>query len=163
MVKKTFSYGFYESPFGRSCLAFSSEGLHALIFADNDESALVDLHKRFPAADFVPAQKQAEITGKDIFSGHPVAVKTYGTPFQQTVWNALLEIPYGETSTYALIAEKTGNKKAVRAVGTAVGANPVSYLIPCHRVLRTDGGLGGYRWGLERKKQMLEKEGVKSI
>ena len=74
------------------------------------------------------------------------------------VWNALCEIPAGSTTTYAQIAQKVGKPKAVRAVGTAIGANPVAWFIPCHRVLRSDGALGGFRWGLELKVKMLERE-----
>ena len=84
---------------------------------------------------------------------HPI-----GTEFQQAVWNALQQIPVGVTTTYAKIADAINRPKAVRAVGTAIGANPIAFLIPCHRVIRTDGGLGGYRWGLEIKKMMLEWE-----
>jgi AraC family transcriptional regulator of adaptative response/methylated-DNA-[protein]-cysteine methyltransferase len=81
-----------------------------------------------------------------------------GTEFQLKIWEALIEIPAKTTTTYADIAEKVGKPKAVRAVGTAVGANPIAYLIPCHRVIRTDGTLGGYRWGLDVKKKMLAFE-----
>ena len=81
-----------------------------------------------------------------------------GTAFQKQVWQALQKIPYGETRTYRDIAREIGKPDAVRAVGTACGANPVALIIPCHRVLRSDGGLGGYEWGLERKKKLLEQE-----
>ena len=81
-----------------------------------------------------------------------------GTDFQKTVWNELLKIPFGETATYGEIAAALQNPKAYRAVGTAIGDNPVAVLIPCHRVLRTDGTLGGYHWGLEHKVQLLEWE-----
>jgi AraC family transcriptional regulator of adaptative response/methylated-DNA-[protein]-cysteine methyltransferase len=83
-----------------------------------------------------------------------------GTEFQKKVWEALIEIPANSTTTYALIAEKIGKPKAVRAVGTAVGANPIAYLVPCHRVIRTDGTLGGYRWGLDVKMKILEFESL---
>lgn len=82
----------------------------------------------------------------------------HGTAFQKQVWQALQKIPYGETRTYANIAREISKPKAVRAVGTACGANPVALIVPCHRVLRSDGGLGGYEWGLERKKKLLEQE-----
>ena len=81
-----------------------------------------------------------------------------GTDFQLAVWNALRDIPYGETRTYQQVAQTLGKESASRAVGTACGANPVALVIPCHRVLRKDGGLGGYAWGLERKKSLLEME-----
>ena len=82
----------------------------------------------------------------------------WGTPFQEAVWRALLEIPLGGTTSYGAIAEKIGRPRAVRAVGTAVGSNRVSILLPCHRVLRGDGSLGGYAWGLELKKKILKSE-----
>lgn len=86
-----------------------------------------------------------------------------GTPFQKTVWAAVLEIPYGETRTYLDIAVAIGQPKAVRAVGSALGANPLAVTIPCHRVIRSDGLLGGYRWGIHRKKALLIKEGHRFI
>lgn len=83
-----------------------------------------------------------------------------GTTFQQQVWQAMRQIPFGETTTYQKLAMKIGRPGSVRAVANACGANPVAILIPCHRVLRTDGGLGGYRWGVERKRQLLQMEGT---
>ena len=83
-----------------------------------------------------------------------------GTNFQLKVWRALLEIPPGDVTTYGAIASKLGDPKASRAVGTAVGSNPVSYLIPCHRVIRASGELGGYAWGVDRKKAMLRREAL---
>ncbi len=155
------NYGFYTSPFGTCCMAFTTEGLSALIFADKEEIALADLQRRFPKADFSEENKQAKLLGDKIFKlKEPVGLCPQGTFFQQLVWKALQEIPAGETRTYAQIADAIGRPKAVRAVGTAIGANPIAYLIPCHRVVRTDGGLGGYRWGLALKQQMLRAEGV---
>lgn len=158
------NYGFYNSPYGQCCIAFKEDGVSALIFAENEVYALEDLQQRFPKTDFVLNNGQAEILGKRIFiKKESVALQTKGTAFQQTVWKALMEIPEGTVCTYKEIAEAIGKPKAVRAVGTAIGANPVSFLIPCHRVIRTDGKLGGYRWGLERKIQMLKAEGTKEM
>lgn len=155
------NYGFYISPFGTCCMAFTTEGLSALIFADKEEIALADLQRRFPGVDFTEESEQAKLYGNKIFElKEPIGLCPQGTPFQQSVWKALQEIPVGEIRTYAQIAIAIGKPKAVRAVGTAIGANPIAYLIPCHRVVRTDGGLGGYRWGLEIKKMMLKAEGV---
>ena len=132
-----------------------------MFFADTTEAALADLHRRFPNRDFTVDAEQATILGNKIFiSKGSVELYPEGTPFQQSVWKALLEIPEGETRTYAQIASTIGRPKVVRAVGTAIGANPIAYLIPCHRVVRSDGGLGGYRWGIELKKKMLKAEGV---
>ena len=153
------SFGFSKSPFGECCIVFSNDGICALTFPENHESALYDIEQRFPETDFVQNDEKAAFFSKLIFQKrerptiHPI-----GTEFQQAVWNALQEIPIGDTTTYAKIADTINHPKAVRAVGTAIGANPIAFLIPCHRVIRTDGGLGGYRWGLEIKKMMLEWE-----
>lgn len=155
------NYGFYTSPFGTCCMAFTSEGFSALIFAAKEEIALADLQRRFPGVDFTEESEQAKLYGNIIFKlKEPVGLCPQGTSFQQLVWKALQEIPAGETRTYAQIANAIGKPKAVRAVGTAIRANPIAYLIPCHRVVRTDGGFGGYRWGLEIKQKMLRAEGV---
>ena len=153
------SFGFSKSPFGECCIVFSNDGICALTFPENHESALYDIEQRFPETDFVQNDEKAAFFSKLIFQKrerptiHPI-----GTEFQQAVWNALQEIPIGDTTTYAKIADTINRPKAVRAVGTAIGANPIAFLIPCHRVIRTDGSLGGYRWGLEIKKMMLEWE-----
>ena len=153
------SFGFSKSPFGECCIVFSNDGICALTFPENHESALYDIEQRFPETDFVQNDEKAAFFSKLIFQKrerptiHPI-----GTEFQQAVWNALQEIPIGDTTTYAKIADTINRPKAVRAVGTAIGANPIAFLIPCHRVIRTDGGLGGYRWGLEIKKMMLDWE-----
>lgn len=83
-----------------------------------------------------------------------------GTPFQLDVWNALITIPEGETRTYKEIAKQIGKPKSVRAVANAIGANPIAVLVPCHRVVRSDGSIGGYRWGIELKMKLLEREGI---
>ena len=155
------NYGFYTSPFGKCCIAFTTEGLFGLIFTKTEEEAVKDLHDRFPKTDFTLDAAQSKLLGDQIFKQRKnVRLCPLGTPFQQSVWKALQEIPEGETRTYAQIADAIGKPKAVRAVGTAIGANPIAYLIPCHRVVRTDGGLGGYRWGLALKQQMLQAERV---
>ncbi|MEA4976288.1 MAG: methylated-DNA--[protein]-cysteine S-methyltransferase [Paludibacter sp.] len=155
------NYGFYTSPFGTCCMAYTTEGLFALVFAKTREIALVDLQRRFPDVAFTEESEQVKLLGDKIFKlKEPVGLCPQGTSFQRLVWKALQEIPVGETRTYAQIANAIGKPKAVRAVGTAIGANPIAYLIPCHRVVRADGGLGGYRWGLALKQQMLRAEGV---
>lgn len=155
------NYGFYNSPYGQCCMAFTEGGLSALIFAENEVCALEDLQQRFPKVVFARDNRQAEVFGEKIFiKKESVTLQPEGTVFQQSVWKALMEIPEGTVCTYKEIAEAIGKPKAVRAVGTAIGANPISFLIPCHRVIRTDGKLGGYRWGLGRKVQMLKAEGL---
>ncbi|MGL4881061.1 MAG: methylated-DNA--[protein]-cysteine S-methyltransferase [Waterburya sp.] len=96
------------------------------------------------------------ITGTESDPDLPLDIR--GTAFQQQVWQALQKIPYGETRTYTEIAQDLGKPKAVRAIGNACGANPVALIIPCHRVTRNDGSLGGYRWGIERKQKLIEQE-----
>ncbi|MPN07209.1 Bifunctional transcriptional activator/DNA repair enzyme Ada [bioreactor metagenome] len=142
-------------------MAFTEEGLSALIFAETEVEALADLQHRFPLVEFVSDNRRAEVLGEKIFLKKEIPqLLLHGTSFQQTVWKVLMTIPEGTICTYKEIAEAIGKPKAVRAVGTAIGANPISYMIPCHRVIRSDGKLGGYRWGLERKVQMLKAEGL---
>ncbi len=153
------SYGFCKTPFGECCMAFSNDGICALTFPENRQSACDDLERLFPNIDFVQNDEKVARFVSQIFErGKNPGLHLMGTPFQLSVWQALQKIPKGHTSTYALIADAIGRPKAVRAVGTAIGANPVAFLVPCHRVIRTDGGLGGFRWGLECKKAILEWE-----
>ena len=153
------AFGFSDSPFGECCIAFSNDGICALTFPESRESAAYDLELRFPETDFKQNDEKAARLAKQIFEhGDKPLLHPIGTDFQQAIWKALQSIPAGQTTTYAQIAETIGRPKAVRAVGTAIGANPIAYLIPCHRVIRTDGGLGGFRWGLDCKKKMLEWE-----
>ena len=153
------AFGFSDSPFGECCIVFSNEGICALTFPENHESALYDIELRFPETEFTQNDNKVKhyisiiFDRKEIPSLHPI-----GTDFQLSVWAALKNIPVGVTTTYAKIANAIGRPKAVRAVGTAIGANPIAYLIPCHRVIRTDGSLGGFRWGMKIKKMMLEWE-----
>lgn len=153
------TFGFSKSPFGECCVASSSDGVCALTFPENRNAAMYDLAQRFPETEFSRDDNVAAGYVKMIFDENEIPkLHPIGTDFQQSVWAALSAIPVGSTTTYAKIAEAIGRPKAVRAVGTAVGANPIGYLIPCHRVIRTDGGLGGFRWGLEIKMMMLEWE-----
>ncbi|MBP1677714.1 MAG: methylated-DNA/protein-cysteinemethyltransferase [Bacteroidetes bacterium] len=153
------SFGFADSPFGECCIVFSSDGICALLFPGSRDVAFYDMEQRFPETDFKQDDTRAMHLAHGIFVKHEIPrLNPIGTEFQQAVWSALEKIPVGETTTYAKIAEDIKRPKAVRAVGTAIGANPIAFLIPCHRVIRSDGGLGGYHWGLEIKTQMLEWE-----
>jgi len=153
------SFGFSNSPFGECCIAYSNDGICALTFPETRESAMYDLENRFPETNFRQNDEKVERLARQIFEkGDRPVLNPIGTDFQQSIWRALQRIPAGKTTTYAQIAEAIGRPKAVRAVGTAIGANPIAFLIPCHRVIRSDGGLGGFRWGLECKKKMLEWE-----
>ncbi len=153
------AFGFHVTPFGECCIAFSTEGICALSFPEDRESALTDMENRFPGVDFIKNDDKAAKLVHQIFETSTIPkLNLIGTDFQLSIWKALQEIPKGETTTYAQIAQAIGRPKAVRAVGTAIGANPIAFLIPCHRVIRTDGSLGGYRWGLECKIKMLAWE-----
>jgi AraC family transcriptional regulator of adaptative response/methylated-DNA-[protein]-cysteine methyltransferase len=145
-----------QSPFGKMFLAQSPRGITHLSFFDDDGSkSMAALGKDWPNAKLI----RDDVEVGDFAFPKNQSLHLVGTPFQIKVWRALLEIPSGELSTYGSLAEKIGMPGASRAVGNAVGANRVSLLIPCHRVIRADGGLGGYRWGAERKRAMLAGEG----
>lgn len=153
--------GSYQSPFGLCFLLFDDRKLLSLIFAANEVDAMMDFEDRLPLQDIKRNDRQAKLLGDMIFlQRKSPEISFSGTDFQQKVWNALMKIPSGATTTYAQIADMIGKPKAVRAVGTAIGKNPIAYLVPCHRVLRTDGGIGGYRWGKELKEKILASEGV---
>jgi len=154
-----------ETSLGPMLVAATAKGVCRLSFGEDP----VVLAERFPKAERVrgggdfPALlarivRAAEAPGEIDFTDIPVDVA--GTPFQESVWQALRRIPKGETRTYAQLAAEVGRPGAVRAAGSANGANHVSLLIPCHRVIRTDGSLGGYAWGLEIKARLLQREGA---
>lgn len=152
-------FGFASTPFGECAIVFSEDGVSALVFHQERTEAISDLKKRFSDIQLHENQLKAVQLCNQIFAENSsVELSVRGTEFQLNVWNALCEITAGSTTTYAQIAQKVGKPKAVRAVGTAIGANPVAWFIPCHRVLRSDGALGGFRWGLELKVKMLERE-----
>lgn len=153
-----------ETDLGTMLLAATEKGICRLSFDEGE----ADLRTHFPKALLKHGADQPQFQA--LLSGAVAAVATpsarpdlpldvNGTDFQQAVWRALQRIPAGETRSYAQLAASIGMPKAVRAVGSANGANPVSVLIPCHRVIRTDGSLGGYAWGLERKAALLRREG----
>jgi len=153
-------WGASNSPFGTAVALISPRGLSAYAFCDKDgvDAAFADLAKRYPDAQYTrDDQKIQEITAR-IFAGGAMPVALYGTEFQLQVWKALLAVPSGDTVRYMDIAGAINNPKAVRAVGAAIGANPISWVIPCHRILGADKRLTGYHWGVERKRAMLAFE-----
>ncbi len=164
----TLRYGFHTCPFGEALYVMSDRGLAGLAFADGlgftREMAIEDMRGRWPLATFIEDPSASAGLSQRIFEadGGNVPVFLIGTSFQVQVWRALLRIPLGSATTYETIAREVGKPKAMRAVGTAVGRNPISFLIPCHRVLRKSGALGGYHWGLTRKRAILAWEGAKS-
>ncbi|MBP6514318.1 MAG: bifunctional helix-turn-helix domain-containing protein/methylated-DNA--[protein]-cysteine S-methyltransferase [Steroidobacteraceae bacterium] len=153
--------GFAETPFGTALLASSARGLSHLSFVDDgDEAALEVLAGQWPRARWHRDDAGAARLARQVFEtgGGELRLWVRGTNFQVQVWRALLDLAALGPTTYSGIAQAIGRPGASRAVGTAVGDNPVAWLIPCHRVLRSDGGLGGYRWGLARKRDILAWE-----
>jgi AraC family transcriptional regulator, regulatory protein of adaptative response / methylated-DNA-[protein]-cysteine methyltransferase len=161
------SYGFSDTPFGTALLANTSRGLSHLAFVEpgDEAAALAELGDLWPRAqrlrDDATAIELARRIWPDSYAatgespGPELRLAVRGTNFQIRVWRALLELGCAAPTTYAALARAAGVAGAARAVGNAVGANPVAWLIPCHNVLRKDGELGGYRWGAERKRAML--------
>lgn len=155
------SYNIYDSMFGKALIASTIRGI-CFIAPGTEKVLLSELKQKYPGAMWIKENAPLHASALSRMLGHddgnllPLHIK--GTDFQLKVWNALLQIPPGEKSTYKFIAANIGQPKASRAVGTAVGQNPVCYLIPCHRVVRTDKSLGGYHWGTGLKKKMLKQE-----
>ena len=161
----TIYWGWFESPFGLALVMGTDKGICGLALAaeTGEEAAMLDLTGRWPLARFVEDPMMLRPWVLTAFGAKDGTLDTaplylIGAPFQIKVWEALLSIPSGQVTTYSEIAQHIGSPKAVRAVGTAVGRNPVSWLIPCHRALRKSGGLGGYHWGLPVKRAMLAYE-----
>ncbi len=157
------AYGFHSSPFGQVLIMATDKGLAGLGFADpgEEQSALEDMCGRWPAARFVHDQDATFPHAQRVFDpdkwqeDQPLNVVMIGTDFEIRVWQTLLKIPMGQATTYADVAAAIGKPKAARAVGSAVGRNPISFVVPCHRVLAKGGRIGGYHWGLTRKRAIL--------
>ncbi len=162
------AWGCFDSPFGPALVMGTERGICGIAFAaeTGPEAAMVDLTGRWPRARFVEDMPMLRPWVEAAFGagggGQGIPLFLIGAPFQIKVWEALLQIPSGQVTTYSDIAGVIGHPKAVRAVGTAVGRNPVSWLIPCHRALRKSGGLGGYHWGLPVKRAMLAWEAARA-
>ncbi|GGZ15952.1 methylated-DNA--protein-cysteine methyltransferase [Echinicola pacifica] len=153
-------YEFVSSPFGEALIASTPKGICHLTFPDTKEKALEDLIGRFPNASFTSQSREFHKHAMGIFQDdwsnrEQIKLHLKGSPFQMKVWEALLSIPSGQLSTYGNIAQQINNPAACRAVGTAIGANPIAFLIPCHRVIQSTGLFGGYRWGPVRKTAMI--------
>lgn len=151
------------SSLGILLLAASAQGLCALLLGDDLETLERDLARRFPGQPqrdegLMPALEHTLRYLDNPLTVLDLPLDLSGSVFQQRVWEALRQIPLGQTVSYQQIARQLGQHKAFRAVANACGANPLAIIVPCHRVLRQDGSLGGYRWGLERKRQLLERE-----
>lgn len=160
------NYSFSGTPFGNVIAASTEKGICYLAFENDQIKALGDLQAKFPNASFFERQDGFQQDALSIFSKDWSELKTIklhlkGTDFQLKVWESLLTIPMGKLSTYGQLAGQIGHAKASRAVGTAIGSNPVAFLIPCHRVIQSSGKLGGYMWGTERKQLMIGWESSK--
>lgn len=163
------TYGFHASPFGQALVMATPRGLCGLAFANEggEKAALNDMKSRWPNAHFVESRPATAAHARRIFDPSkwaremPLKIVLIGTDFEVRVWEQLLSIPMGCASTYSDIAKKIRKPKAARAVGAAVGKNPISFVVPCHRVVGKSGALTGYHWGLTRKRAMLGWEAAR--
>lgn len=161
------NYSFAESPFGDVIVASTPKGICHIAFYDDDKIAFANLQYQFPAAKYQQLLDKEQQNALYIFSHdwsklHQIKLHLKGTDFQLKVWEALLKIPMGKLATYGNIAKQLQNPNASRAVGTAIGDNPVAFLVPCHRVIQSSGALGGYHWGVNRKTAMIGWEAARA-
>jgi AraC family transcriptional regulator of adaptative response/methylated-DNA-[protein]-cysteine methyltransferase len=161
------NYAIIQSPLGRMLIATTAQGIGWLGFGDSDQQAIGEIRSDFPDIELIGDNAAVARYAPPILefldrkAPFPaVALDVIGTPFQRAVWDELCAIPAGATRSYGDIARRIGRPDAPRATGAAVGANPVSILIPCHRALASDGSLHNYRYGLARKRMLLELEGA---
>ncbi len=160
---RTVYYGFHPSPFGSALVMATERGLAGLAFADSgkERATLADMKSRWPKAAYVENSARTAVIATRIFdpsqwqAEQPLRVVLIGTDWEVQVWEALLQIPMGRLATYSGIAGKVCRPAAARAVGAAVGKNPIAFVVPCHRVVGKSGELTGYHWGLTRKRAML--------
>ncbi|MGE0203988.1 MAG: methylated-DNA--[protein]-cysteine S-methyltransferase [Hyphomicrobiaceae bacterium] len=158
------AYGFHPSPFGLALVMATARGVAGLAFADDEQeraAVLADMTQRWPKASYRQDENATRPHAERIFdptrwsAEQPVRLVLIGTDFEVKVWETLLKVPMGRAVSYADLAAEIGKPRAARAVGSAVGRNPISFVVPCHRVLRGDGSLGGYHWGLTRKQALI--------
>jgi len=166
-VNLTINYSFRDTPFGNMLVASTQIGICHMAFADHEQDAVIELRNRYSNATFRERTDALQQNALGIFRDNwenlsAVKLHLHGTAFQLKVWETLLRVPSGSVTTYGRIAENIGHPKASRAVGSAVGDNPIAYLIPCHRVIRNTGTIGDYHWGPVRKKAILGWERSKS-
>jgi AraC family transcriptional regulator, regulatory protein of adaptative response / methylated-DNA-[protein]-cysteine methyltransferase len=161
------NYSYAETPFGNIIVASTTKGICYMAFAEDEQQALTDLQQYFPKAHFkqmldIMQQNALYIFTHDWNKIHQIKLHLKGTAFQLKVWETLLKIPMGQLSTYGNIAVQINKPGASRAVGTAIGSNPVAFLIPCHRVIQSTGIFGGYMWGPVRKTAIIGWEAAKT-
>jgi methylated-DNA-[protein]-cysteine S-methyltransferase len=154
------SFGYAATPLGRVLVVSTDTELVGLYFDAHEHTPEVHEAKAVDSAPLIAITAQLGEYFRGERTAFDVPLRLDGTPFQRAVWSALLEIPYGTTSTYAQIAGQLGNPRATRAVGAANARNPISIVVPCHRLVGSGGGLTGYGWGLDRKRRLLELEGA---
>jgi AraC family transcriptional regulator of adaptative response/methylated-DNA-[protein]-cysteine methyltransferase len=164
-AKETIRFAVGECSLGAILVAATARGVCAVLLDDEPETLVRDLERRFPKASLVGGDRDFEAVVarvvalvEDPRTTSELPLDVRGTAFQQRVWSALRAIPVGRTVTYTELAEKIGAKSSVRAVASACASNAIAVAIPCHRVVRRDGDLAGYRWGVERKRSLLERE-----
>jgi AraC family transcriptional regulator of adaptative response/methylated-DNA-[protein]-cysteine methyltransferase len=162
----TVCYHFAQSPFGNLIVASTPKGICHMAFADDEDAALTELQQRFPRATYVQTtgtvlQNAPNIFSYDVTPAGSTTLHVKGSGFQLKVWEALLKIPVGRLTTYSAIAAQINHPRATRAVGSAVADNPVAWLIPCHRVIRSSGIIGQYHWGTSRKTAMIGWEAAR--
>ncbi len=164
----TIQYSLARCSIGRVLVAETELGIRAVLLGSNERELKSELAQRFPNADLVSRKKPSKLQAQIIalietpsrVNASTVALDTSGTEFQQRVWKALRAVPLGKTATYREIAKRLGKPKAYRAVAQACGRNPVAIVVPCHRIVGSDGSISGYRWGVNRKRKLLKREGV---
>jgi AraC family transcriptional regulator, regulatory protein of adaptative response / methylated-DNA-[protein]-cysteine methyltransferase len=166
-VNLEINYCFAETPFGKLIVASTDKGICYIAFEEDEAQALMTLKHRFPNAVYHQKldkfqQNALRIFQKDWSRLDKIRLHLNGTPFQLKVWESLLKIPSGRLTTYGGIAKNIGEPKASRAVGTAIGNNPVAFLIPCHRVIQASGNIGGYKWGTTRKSAIIGWEAAQA-
>ena len=160
----TIHYQFSETPFGHVLIASTQKGICTLRFVENTAEALAHLKEQFPHAMYIEQVDAFQEAALKFFRQDweqlpMIKLHLKGTPFQLKVWQSLLKIPMGQLSTYGQLAQMIDHPKAARAVGTAIGHNPIAFLIPCHRVIQSTGAIGGYEWGTVRKTAIIGWEG----
>ncbi|EEE36598.1 ADA regulatory protein [Rhodobacteraceae bacterium KLH11] len=162
----TIYWGWFDCPFGPTLVMGTAKGICGMAFGaeTGEEAAMEDMVSRWPNAHYVEDAERLRpwVDASFGLDRAETPLHLIGSPLQIKVWEALMHIPSGQVTTYSEIAQRVGSPQAVRAVGTAVGRNPVSWLIPCHRALRKSGGLGGYHWGLPVKRAMLAYEAAQA-
>lgn len=163
----TIHYSIQDSPFGKIVIASTTKGICQISFLEEDEEYLSILNKQFPKATFIPKEEEIHKAVLNTFNlsstqEKPIHIHLKGSDFQLKVWEALLKIPVGNLLSYGAIAKAIDQPNASRAVGTAIGSNPLAYLIPCHRVIQASGIMGGYRWNPIRKTAIIGWEAIQT-